>query len=404
MPERGAAVIGGEARREDQTDPAAGPRELQRALEKQLITVDVAGALQPVDARRRERSAAAIPASAVRDRARRGRRCRRAARPTADSRRSHRSHRADRAVPAHQRRLRETRAPSGRSAAADAVAAASSSTPRRCLASSATRVVEDRRERVRDTRPPSGVRGQNQPAHQKSAAVFHRASGVPAAVKVASVCSLSRTIAGVEDGSKARRNRSGRMPVAIAATRPSSKSGSGAVTWPGARRSRARPLATEIANAGANEAVANREVMIEKRQRPIGGQRRQPQRQTCELHGHRIEIDAVQAPFGDGPPQFPAARSGDRHPTTPPTRTRRRGPRHRRGSGTPRRETRRCPSQDRGRAAAESRHATDSRRAGAASGAPGIRSSRAAYRSCPSLLRSVDVRASSNDPGHGEGS
>ncbi len=39
--------------------------------------------------------------------------------------------------------------------------------------------------------------------------------------------------------------------------------------------------------------------MIEKAQRPIRRERREPQRQSRELHRHRIQIDPVETPFGD---------------------------------------------------------------------------------------------------------
>ena len=44
------------------------------------------------------------------------------------------------------------------------------------------------------------------------------------------------------------------------------------------------------------------ETMVEKRQRPIGGERRQPERQPRQLHRHRVQIDAVEAPLGDRAP------------------------------------------------------------------------------------------------------
>ena len=40
--------------------------------------------------------------------------------------------------------------------------------------------------------------------------------------------------------------------------------------------------------------------MIEKAQRTIGCQRREPEREPCELDRHGVQIDAVQAAFGDG--------------------------------------------------------------------------------------------------------
>ena len=44
-------------------------------------------------------------------------------------------------------------------------------------------------------------------------------------------------------------------------------------------------------------------MVIEKRQRPVGRERRQPQRQPRELDGHRVQVDAVQAPLGNRPPR-----------------------------------------------------------------------------------------------------
>ena len=51
--------------------------------------------------------------------------------------------------------------------------------------------------------------------------------------------------------------------------------------------------------------------MIEKRQRPVRGERRQPQRQPRELHRRRIEIDAVQTALGDLPAERGAIRRRD---------------------------------------------------------------------------------------------
>ena len=48
--------------------------------------------------------------------------------------------------------------------------------------------------------------------------------------------------------------------------------------------------------------------MVEKTQRPIGGERREPQRQARELDSHRIQIDAVETSLGDGPADGDACR------------------------------------------------------------------------------------------------
>jgi hypothetical protein len=53
---------------------------------------------------------------------------------------------------------------------------------------------------------------------------------------------------------------------------------------------------------GAEQAVADLQAVIEKAERAIRCQRREPQRQTCELHRHRVEIDAVETAFGDRSP------------------------------------------------------------------------------------------------------
>ena len=68
-----------------------------------------------------------------------------------------------------------------------------------------------------------------------------------------------------------------------------------------------RALATaSSANSGksacgrAKQAVADLKAVIEKTERPIPGERGQPQRQARELHGHRVEINPVQTPLGNG--------------------------------------------------------------------------------------------------------
>ena len=50
-----------------------------------------------------------------------------------------------------------------------------------------------------------------------------------------------------------------------------------------------------VERRGADQAVAGHQVMIEKRQRPICGQRRQPHRKLRQLHRHRVAVDAEQA-------------------------------------------------------------------------------------------------------------
>ena len=54
-----------------------------------------------------------------------------------------------------------------------------------------------------------------------------------------------------------------------------------------------------VERGGPHQAVAGHEVMIEKRERPICGQRRQPQRKLRQLHRHRVAVDSEQASARD---------------------------------------------------------------------------------------------------------
>ena len=56
---------------------------------------------------------------------------------------------------------------------------------------------------------------------------------------------------------------------------------------------------TKAREPGAEQAVADLQAVIEEAERPIGGERRQPERQPRQLHGHGIQVDAVQAALGD---------------------------------------------------------------------------------------------------------
>ncbi len=58
---------------------------------------------------------------------------------------------------------------------------------------------------------------------------------------------------------------------------------------------------TQVREPRAHQAVAGLQMVVQKRERPVGGKRRQPQRETGELHGHRVQVDAVQAALGDAP-------------------------------------------------------------------------------------------------------
>ena len=70
-------------------------------------------------------------------------------------------------------------------------------------------------------------------------------------------------------------------------------------------------LASQIVERCPDQAVAHSQVMIEKRERAICGEGRQPQREPRELHRHRVEIDAEQAALRDHPPEFGAVRLPD---------------------------------------------------------------------------------------------
>ncbi len=366
---------------------------------KQLIAIDVTVALQAIDARRRGRSAGGLRAPRAIALAPRGRRCRRAARPTAGCRSPHRSPPQVAIGRPHRKRLRGTRAPSGRTAAPLRWPSLSSTMARRSRSRQAhSAPFEDRRRARPRRRRATGVGPQNQAAHQKSAAAFHRASGAPGAVERGERPLL--VAHGGRQSSTARApdeiDRAGRGVAISTPTMPSSKSGRARVAVIAPTPPRAGPLPREIAKAGANKTVADGQVMIEKRQRPIGGERRQPQRQPRELHRHRIEIDAVETALGDGPPQMDPLRAPlRRRVRSPQLALDARPPRHRRGSGRRRRETRRCPSPDRATRSSQDlvRGPPGDERMRACA-APGTRSSRAACRSCPSLFRSVEVRVS----------
>ena len=65
-------------------------------------------------------------------------------------------------------------------------------------------------------------------------------------------------------------------------------------TWGSAGRA-----LTEIRESRADEAVADGEVMVQERQRPIRRQCRQPQREPRELHRSGVAIDSVQTLLRD---------------------------------------------------------------------------------------------------------
>ena len=72
------------------------------------------------------------------------------------------------------------------------------------------------------------------------------------------------------------------------------------------QQSSCSPNAGRVAKRGepdASEAVACLQMVIEERQRPVGRERGEPERQTGELHGHRVDVDAEQASLGESAPR-----------------------------------------------------------------------------------------------------
>ena len=51
----------------------------------------------------------------------------------------------------------------------------------------------------------------------------------------------------------------------------------------------------------ADQRIAAAQGVVEERERMVLGQRRQPERQLGQVHGHRVLVHAVQAPLGDEP-------------------------------------------------------------------------------------------------------
>ena len=84
----------------------------------------------------------------------------------------------------------------------------------------------------------------------------------------------------------------------MAASRPAaSKSGVGSRTV--ARSVRQPP---QVVRRRADERIAAAELVVEKAERLVPGERGQPERETCELHGDGIRVDARETATGDEPP------------------------------------------------------------------------------------------------------
>ena len=124
----------------------------------------------------------------------------------------------------------------------------------------------------------------------------------PCACSAASVRSFSRTMAAESSGS----HRQPQPDAGSRARRPTtdvSSGNSGSSSW---RRPRAAPppgWRREIVGRRADQAVAGDEVVVEKRQRLVGGERGQPEREPRQLHRHRIEVHAEQTARRDLAPQ-----------------------------------------------------------------------------------------------------
>ena len=120
--------------------------------------------------------------------------------------------------------------------------------------------------------------------------------------------------------------------------------------------------------AAPRSGCRRRRVMVEEGERPIGRQRREPQRQPRQLDRGGIEVDAEQAPLGDRPSnRRPLGQWGRPRPAIA-----RRGPSRARtvrpGTDTRPPGTRRCPSPDRRPATPGSRPPSSHRRADGACG------------------------------------
>ena len=300
-----AAVIGGDAGRQDQADAAAASRQLQRAVEEQLIAVRMSGGVMAVaPGGPEERSAPTSRLESTRsDRSR----CRRAACPTADCRSRRRIRRSAPAARSRRRTLPETRAPSESRRDSAAIARARSSDARSWPPASvvgapvaaAIHSLHDAggRRRARPERRRAPRIGRGRPSGDRPVARRQR---------------RQRALLVLDDVERIRRRATSAVASAARApTRHRRADRRRAAVLIAARPSLDDRRLRQIAEPRADQAVAGGEVMIEKRQRPIRCQRRQPQRHARELHRGRIEIDAVQASFGDLAPQRGAIGSAD---------------------------------------------------------------------------------------------
>ncbi len=248
-----------------------------------------------------------------------------------------------------RRRLPGTRAPSGRSRRASLVPSdAREEVARHCRRQARVRPVSSASDSAANAaaepreRQPGGA-----PRVGHACPFLERRAGCRE--QRCSARSFARTCAAVSFGSRARPKPTGsaaRDDVGGERRRERAGAGAAAASAP-ARSSGAR-------QPGAGEAVADAQVMVEERERTVGGERGQPQRQPRELHGRRIDVDAEQAPLGDEPPNRRALARADVAGEAASVVRRARTRRRRRDSGRRRPGRRRCPSTDRARAARES--------------------------------------------------
>ena len=97
-----------------------------------------------------------------------------------------------------------------------------------------------------------------------------------------------------------RHNGAADIPLEVT-LRPGAAAGRPRALRPDGRRS-------DILERGADQAVADAKLMIEERQRPIAAERREPQRQPRQLHGHGIDVHTVEALLRHQPPECRPAR------------------------------------------------------------------------------------------------
>ena len=205
--------------------------------------------------------------------------------------------RADRS---RRRTLRETRAPNERPSGSAAISRARVERRPQLLRRAASSVRRSRRRSIRGrrrrtaagrARTPRRTTRRRRPTTCASGPSRDASAAIARSLSLTIVERLGRIATSAAAPASRARTRHPQSDRRTAAGRQASR--------PTARHRRPR----QIAQPRADQAVAGGEMVIEKRQRPIRGQRRQPQRHPRELHRRRIEIDAVEASLGDLAPQ-----------------------------------------------------------------------------------------------------